>query len=80
MFVYVLTGRASKPVLCSIYTKSTEQLNYFQKTGLRALNIVCGQRSTYTLDRTYILLVRNRRVGSTSYLAHRLWTQLIKSF
>jgi hypothetical protein len=46
MFVYVLTGRASKPVLCSIYTKSTEQLNYFQKTGLRALNIVCGQRST----------------------------------
>jgi hypothetical protein len=46
MFVYVLTGRASKPVLCSFYMKSTEQLNYFQKTGLRALNIVCGQRST----------------------------------
>jgi hypothetical protein len=47
MFVYVLTGRASKPVLCSFYTKSTEQLIYFQKTGLRALNIVCGQREYF---------------------------------
>ena len=50
MFVYVLTGRASKPVLCSFYTKSTEQLIYFQKTGLRALNIVCGQREYSTVQ------------------------------
>jgi len=55
MFVYVLTGRASKPVLCSFYTKSTEQLIYFQKTGLRGLNIVCGQREYSTVHMALLI-------------------------
>jgi hypothetical protein len=44
MFAQVATGRASKPVLCSFDTMSTDRANLSSKTCRRQCGIVCGQR------------------------------------
>jgi hypothetical protein len=55
--------------LCSFYTKSTEQLIYFQKTGLRGLNIVCGQREYLKNCLQYVLKLRTPHFTTATMLA-----------